>query len=351
MHLKLTLSLAVIMGSGAPAFAGDGAFKEFKSWQVSCSQTQTCSMRQYLSDNPLSNFELQRRGGPESPVSLVFAPSESAILENGSLEVSIAIDGGAPLPISAKNVAVDTDGGTVSLSGDFIGNGLIDDLKNGATATVEIKAGTSSLSADIPLAGAAASLLFIDEYQKRIGHTDALSAKGDKAPNPPLPIQDLRSIAELPDAVRAHFEEGGACADTDPLMFDGNSMSHKLDENTTIYVTPCGMSGAYNVPFQAFVDSFGMVTTLAFPVMLDGAPSATAQAYNLGYDYEDKRFSSFFKGRGIGDCGTFSEWKLSEGAMAPQLVLVEEAFRDCPSEISENETIDPAEWPKTRPLK
>ena len=109
MHLKLTLSLAVIIGSGAAAFAGDGAFKEFKSWQVSCSQTQSCSMRQYLSDNPLSNFELQRRGGPESPVSLVFAPSESAILEAGSLEVSIAIDGGAPLPISAKDVAVDTE--------------------------------------------------------------------------------------------------------------------------------------------------------------------------------------------------------------------------------------------------
>lgn len=350
MHFKLGLSLGILLASGLPAAAGGGAFKEFKSWQISCSQTDTCSMRQFLSDKPLSSFELQRRGGPESPVSLVISPSDSAILENEKLEATIAIDDGEPLSVAGKDVTVDATSGTVSLSGDFIGNGLIKSLKNGTTATVGIKAGTASVSAEIPLAGAAASLLFIDEYQKRIGHTDAMSAKGDKAPNPPPPIKDIRTIAELPDAIRVQFEDGGACADTDPLMFDGNAISHTLDENTTLYVTPCGSSGAYNVPFQAFVDSFDMVTTLAFPVMLDGAPSATAQAFNLGYDYEKETFSSFFKGRGIGDCGTFSQWALAEGSMGMQLVLVEEAFRDCPSEINENEIIDPAEWPKTWPL-
>lgn len=352
MHIKLGLSFALLLGGSLSALADDGAYKEFKSWQVACTQTQSCSMRQFLSGTPLSSFELQRRGGPETPVSLVISPSDSSLLENqNGLEVTLSVDGGQPFKVTGKDVIADTTSGTLSLNGDFIGNGLIDSLKNGTTAAVMIKTGMTSVSAEVPLAGAAASLLFIDEYQKRIGHTDAISARGDKAPNPPLPIKDIRTIAELPDAIRAQFEEGGACADTDPLMFDGNAMSHTLDENTTLYVTPCGSSGAYNIPFKAFIDSFDMVTTLAFPVMLDGAPSAATQAFNLGYDYEKRTFSSFFKGRGIGDCGTYSKWELGEGSMGTQLALVEETFRDCPSEFSENEIIDPSEWPKTWPLK
>lgn len=352
MHSKLGLTLAVLLGGSLSAVADDGAYKEFKAWQVSCSQTQSCSMRQYIADSPLSGFELQRRGGPETPVSLVLSASDSAITADADgLEVVLSIDGGQPLTISGDDVTVDTTSSTLTLSGDFISNGLIDSLKNGTTAAVQIKAGETSVSVEVPLAGAAASLLFIDEYQKRVGHTDALSAKGDKAPNPPLPIKDIRTIAELPGAIRAQFQEGGACADTEPLMLEGNAMSHTLDENTTLYVTPCGSTGAYNAPFQAFIDSFDMVTTLAFPAMLDGAPSATPQAFNLSYDYETKTFSSFFKGRGIGDCGTFSKWKFGEGSMGTQLVLVEETFRDCPAEFSENETIDPSEWPKTWPIK
>lgn len=351
-HLKLTLTLAALLGSALTSHAEDGAYKEFKDWQVSCSQTRACTMRQFLSDKPLSSFELQRSGKPEAPVVLVVSPSDNTVTENeGAAEASIAIDGGEPLVLSGASVTADPSAYAFRLSGDFIGNGLIESLKNGTTATITLKRGDKSAKGDLPLAGAAASLLFIDEYQDRIDHVDAITAKGDKAPNPALPVTDLTSIDELPEAIRTHFAEGGLCADTDPSMFNGNAMSHATDENTTVYMMPCGSSGAYNVPYMAFIDAFEMVTPLAFPEIQDGGPSATLQAFNLAYDWEAKRFSAFFKGRGIGDCGTYSQWQLKERAMGPQLVLVEETFRDCPEQFNETEEIDPGSWPKTWPLK
>lgn len=351
-HLKLTLTLAALLGSALSSQADDGAYKDFKDWQVLCSQTRSCTMRQFLAGTQLSGFELRRSGKPDAPVLLVVSPSDSALTESeGAPEATIAIDGGEPLVLTGPSVTAEAGTYAFTLNADFIGNGLIDGLKNGTTAKITLKRGDMTAAADLPLAGAAASLLFIDEYQDRIGHTDAMSAKGDKAPNPPLPVTDITSIADLPEAIRAHFAEGGNCADTDPSMLDGNALSHATDENTTIYVMPCGSSGAYNIPYAAYVDSFGMIAPLAFPTMLDGAPSASPQAFNLAYDLKEKRFSSFFKGRGISDCGTYSQWRLTEGVMGPQLVLIEETFRDCPEEFGDTNDIDPSTWPKTWPVK
>lgn len=348
----LTLTLTTLLSSTLAGHAEETGYKEFKSWQVLCGQTRSCGMRQFLSGKEISSFELQRRGGPDAPVVLIVSPSDNAITEaEGAPEATIVVDGSEPLVMKGASVTANAGAFSFTLTGDFIGNGLVDSLKNGTSATIALARGGKSAKAEFPLAGAAASLLFIDEYQDRIGHVDALTAKGDKAPNPPLPVSDIGTIDELPEAIRPQFAEGGVCADTDPSMLDGNALAHQLDENTTLYITPCGSSGAYNVPYAAYVDSFGMISQLAFPTMVDGAPSATPQAFNLDYDWKKKSFASFFKGRGISDCGTYSQWRLAEGAMGPQLVLVQETFRDCPEQFSETDEIDPESWPKTWPVK
>jgi hypothetical protein len=351
-HTKLLIALAALVGGASAGLAEDGAYKEFKSWQTFCGQTRACSMRQFLSDSALTSVELKRSGKPEAPVTLTVSASDTALTEGeGAAEVTIKVDDNAPVVVSNDAIAVDALASSFTLTGDFISSGLIETLKNGSNAAVTVSRNGRTAEATFPLSGAAASLLFIDEYQDRIGHSDAMISKGDKSPNPPLPVSDITRIEELPVGIRSQFAEGGACADTEPSMLEGNALAHKIDESSTIYITPCGSSGAYNVPYVAFIDAFEMVTPLAFPGMVDGAPSASTIAFNLGYDWETKRFSSFFKGRGIGDCGTYSEWKLVEGAMGTQLALVEEAFRDCPAEISEDQEIDPSEWPKTWPLK
>lgn len=349
---SLSLTFFALVGATSPGLAAESGFREFKSWQVLCSQTLSCGMRQFLSDNTISGIELQRSGMPEAPVVLILSPADSAIVEeDGEVDVQIVIDGGTPTVIGNADVDIDANAATLSLSGDFIGSGLVASLKNGTKATITISRGAKTIEGEIPLSGAAASLLFIDEFQKRVGHVDALSAKGDKAPNPAPPLSDIRRLSDFPDTVRSRFSPGGECGETEEAVLDGNALAHKLADEQTLYVTPCGMGGAYNMPYAVFLEAYGTVSTLAFPVMEDRAPSATIVAFNLSYDYEGKTFSAFFKGRGVGDCGTYSEWKLGEGAFGPQLVLIKEAFRDCPAEFNENDAVDPANWPKTWPLR
>lgn len=350
--LTLTLTLAALSGATSTVLAAESGFKEFKSWQVLCSQTLSCSMRQFVSNSALSSFELQRTGMPDAPVVLVVTPSDSTIVEaEGDISVQIGIDGDEPVTIPSAEIDIDVNAAALSLSGDFIGTGLVNSLKNGTAAQITISRGSKTVEGEMPLAGAAASLLFIDEFQKRVGHVDAMSAKGDKAPNPAPPVSDIRQLADFPETIRARFSAGGECSETEEAMLDGNALAHKLADEQTLYVTPCGMGGAYNMPYAVFVEAYGTISTLAFPMMQEGGPSGATVAYNLSYDFETKTFSAFFKGRGIGDCGTYNAWKLTEGAMGPQLVLVEEAFRDCPTEFNENDAVDPADWPKTWPLK
>lgn len=348
----LIMTLPFILGGAVSTQAEDSGYREFKSWQILCEQTLSCSMRQFLSDSPLSRIELKRSGKPEAPVTITVSVSDTSLTEGqGETEVSIKVDEEAPVVVPGGDIVVDTLASSLTLSGDFIGSGLIEMLKNGSNVAVTVSSNDKKVAATFPLSGAAASLLFIDEYQDRIGHTDAMISKGEKAPNPPLPVSDITMIEELPEAIRSQFAEGGACANTDISMLDGNALSHRIDESTTIYITPCGPSGAYNVTYVAFVDAFDMITPLAFPGMIDGAPSASTLAFNLGYDWKERTFSSFFKARGVGDCGTYSEWKLVGGAIGTQLALVEEASRDCPVEIDQNEAVDLSNWPKTWPLK
>lgn len=350
--LPPTLTFAALLSLTSAGLADDSGYKEFKSWQVLCSQTLSCSMRQFLSDTPFSSFELQRSAQPKAPVLLVISPRDSSIIDgNGDITAAIAVDGGKATAFTSAAISIDADAGILSLSGALIDSGFVDSIKNGSAAKLTITRGTKSIEGEIPLAGAAASLLFIDEFQKRVGHTDALTAKGDKAPNPAPPLSDIRRFSDFPEAVRARFAAGGECGETEEAMLDGNALAHKLADEQTLYVTPCGMGGAYNMPYAVMVDVYGTVSSLAFPVMQEGAPSAVTTAYNLSYDHEAGTFSGFFKGRGVGDCGTASSWKFAEGAMGPQLVLVEESFRDCPSEIEDNENSDPASWPKSWPLK
>ncbi len=169
---------------------------------------------------------------------LAVSPSDNALTESeGAPEATIAIDGGEPLLLTGPSVTAEAGTYAFTLNADFIGNGLIDGLKNGTTAKINFKRGDKTAAADLPLAGAAASLLFIDEYQDRIGHTDAMSAKGDKAPNPPLPVTDITSIADLPEAIRTHFAEGGSCADTDPAC--STAMRFRMQPMKTRRSTSC----------------------------------------------------------------------------------------------------------------
>lgn len=341
-------TFALLLSSAAITLAAGGGFKEFQTWQVICSQALDCSMRQFFSNASISQVEFRRAAGPETPLSIIVSTDRPEFSEDASdITGSIVIDDGPPLPISAENTHFDPVEAVWILSGDFIDSGLVARLKDGASMRLSLSRGAISVEGTVALAGVAASLLFIDENQMRVGHSDALSAKGDKPPSPAIPFRSIRSFDAFPDAIRHTFAEGGECADTEESQLDGNAFVHQLSDNEAIYATPCGTPGAYNFPYALFVDNFGSVTRMAFPVMQEGAPSTMANAYNLDYDFETRSLTAFFRGRGIGDCGTYNEWHLSSNQGGPALVLDRETSKDCDG----GDLGGPKNWPMQWPLK
>lgn len=348
-RFSLVLSVFALAACATPALA---QFKEFKSWQVLCGQSLSCDMRQFMAGSEISGIEIRRSAKPEAPVSIVLSTSEDTLsAASGDLSATLTIDGGNRWSIPASDIALAENGWSATLSGDFIGNGLVTAIRNGSKLQVALSRGATTVKAEIALSGAAASLLFIDEAQDRVGHTDALTAKGNKPPNPAPAISDIEAISDFPQAIQARFGDDGMCADTEDARFGGNALAHKLDANSTLYVTPCGMGGPYNLPYAVFLESFGSIKPLVFPTMAEGGPSTMEVAYNLAYDDKAGTFAAFFKGRGIGDCGTYSTWKLSTGAADTSLVLTEERVRDCPDEVDENASADIENWPQVWPRK
>ena len=175
-YLKATLTLVTLLSGALSSQADDGAYKEFKSWQVSCSQTRSCSMRQFLSDNPLSGFELQRSGKPEAPVVLVVSPSDNALIEGeGVVEVTISVDGSEPLVVTGSSVSAEPGTYAFTLNGDFINDGLIDSLKK-AYDSNEYKEFMSSRGFGVVWGDQAHFTSFMAEADKAMG--DAMRAAG-----------------------------------------------------------------------------------------------------------------------------------------------------------------------------
>lgn len=199
---------------------------------------------------------------------------------------------------------------------------LIDALSDGTTLTVV----SGSRRATVSLSGAAASLLWIDERQGRLGATSALIRKGDRAdatvpaaPSapivPPAPAisqsgygdqegQALPSAIEaLPSVVQCREETA-----FNPDLQDEVS-SARLGQDTVLWGVPCG-AGAYNF------------TTAWFTTRVDGSnpqrvtfPSTAEPRdvlVNAAYDPATRVMDAFDKARGIGDCGSADRWTWTE---------------------------------------
>lgn len=172
----------------------------------------------------------------------------------------------------------------------------------------------------ISLAGASAIMLWIDEQQGRLGTTTALVRRGEKSPQsapPAVVLPHLRSVAVEPlgpeDAiavgasVRADLPDD-ACEPLDPDLGIGDE-AWSTDDRTLVKLI-C-YRGAYNFGSSWFLVDSKAVTPLTFPIPADdgGAPmDTTTDLVNAELD-ANGNLSSFYKGRGIGDCGATGRWR------------------------------------------
>ncbi|MEM9278097.1 MAG: DUF1176 domain-containing protein, partial [Pseudomonadota bacterium] len=216
---------------------------------------------------------------------------------------------------------------------------------------LELDTNEGTRQVPISLSGVTASALFIDEAQDRLDRRDALQAKGDKEPKDvETRVTAIKSSADLPPAVLDYWKNAtDGCGDgrdeNDDIIERFGAISIALEYNSQLFVMPCGLPGAYNLPqtVLAFDGETKKVRIVALPVMGQRGPTVIDYAYNTDWDDRNSTLSAFYKGRGLGDCGTRTVWYW-EGGYYSNFQLVEEYAKDnCDGNCDD--------WPKVWPPK
>ena len=169
---------------------------------------------------------------------------------------------------------------------------------------------------EISLSGFAAATLWIDERQKRVGTVTAVIGRGDKPASavpvvPATPVARVAKIAsgpapkKAPAAVLAKARK--ACEASEP--FTEPEDATRLSGDQVMYWFHCKeMSGAYNYYYALVIAAPGAPPRLAqfsFPPESSDGDDADI---NPAFDQKTGTLTTLNKGRGLGDCGVFSEW-------------------------------------------
>ncbi|MCO6187227.1 DUF1176 domain-containing protein [Rhizobium sp. L1K21] len=352
--VSLWTSIPIVAGVFAvatftTAFAGAG--KTFGNWTAQCTNGLTCDVSHFgSSDDPFSVFELQRTSQPNAPVRINFALTDrEALKDAGTLQITAQADNGARIEMPGATIVYDEDNWRWTIGGDLPMDQLIAAMKEGSSLHVAIVGKTARIEGNLPLSGMTASLRYIDDQQGRVDRTDALEATGSKPPSEYAPASDITAFKDLPEAVRKDFEADGICSDLEESMFANMEAFIARFENDEVLIgAPCGSPGAYNAPFALYHGYGDDITTMALPTMRDGRPGVMTLPYNVSFDYRTRQIEAFFKGRGIGDCGSYHIWEFvdSEEGLTPTLVKEMEKG-DCDG----LEDGGPDNWPTLWPQK
>ena len=320
----------------AGAFAATGG--SYRDWALTCSPGLDCTASSFSAgDAALTSLSIRRGAGADDAPKLMIGLRDAAPLSG---RVTLRFEGGPSRDLPASAFKPDADGLSVSTdAADWLA-----DLRQASKVEIALTAGGKAESASFSLSGLVAALRKMDEDQQRTGTKSALIDKGDK----PLPDRatlptDIADAQALPASLRKLWSEGpGGCSDFGDTPPSPLGFSLPTGEDGRLFVLACGMAGAYNAPSRLYFESGDMADIVPVPSMSAEGPVASLELWNV--DWSGDRLVSFFKGRGIGDCGSYAEYRIDPDA--GRLTLIE--ARDQPECNGEG---DVDTWPQTWPLK
>lgn len=299
----------------AAATAADNPLHTFKDWIVGCDNGRSCMAVGQFPENDFTAFTIAVERGP--------LPDDQPVIwfrDDGESNPVDFAAGGKPIGIKFVtwkefDIAVAPASTAAALAA----------ILSPAKVTTIVKPGKDSYT--VSTNGAAAALRWMDVAQHRDGTVTALVAKGARpasaVPPPPalpavirrmpamLPPPDSLSAADVSKWRQQEFE----CEDEDPNpeMVE----SKRLDARTTlVMITASCASGAYNYAYIPVLVRKGEQPVLAKFEDLDSS-EMSQDLYNLywgGEGKDDRVLGSYFKGRGLGDCGGGTDW-VWDGAM------------------------------------
>lgn len=343
--------LAVVGLSAGPASA---EIKSFRDWTAACDNQRACSAYGFDADAVGGAYlRIERGGAPDAAIRITVAVD---VQDGGKFKLAFDDPAVAGLPGDAIAGATNQD--------DELKRLQVFDPPAVATLLASLRKAkklivtridppgatpSDPLTTAISLDGYAAAMLWIDDQQKRVGTVTAAIRPGDKpaAAIPPLPAQPVVTAAKAtggakPDAKKVPavvLAKAREVCDTTEHFTEAEDAT-RLDGGNVMYWFPCKeMSGAYNYFYALLVAAPGKPVRVAdfkTPRELGGKDSDTIETnMNPSFDDASRTLVLFNKGRGMGDCGSFSEW-VWDGA----------AFRMISSkDMSDCKGVPMSDWP------
>lgn len=321
----LVATLLVALGvTQAQAAKQPESFKQLREWFVACDNVRNCWAFGFR--DSLSDFRAHLR--------VVRAPEANAVPEveiyfqhegvgkHSRLKLSFDDASLGGLPAEALPATVEDDEIVrVKLPPALVPEFLVSARKAAFLTVEDLETPKANEGDDgkarISMSGATASLLFMDEQQRRVGTVTALAAKGDKpasaVPEPPRkPIvrlaQPYKSSAPLPKtppkavlnvARKVTADDFDEASRPDPIVA-------RLSASKTLWGVAVEVP-AYNYRYAFYIVENGRVRPAEFydPA---GERDSVNEVTLPEFDPATNVIKTFYRGRGLGDCGSTHEW-------------------------------------------
>lgn len=112
----------------------------------------------------------------------------------------------------------------------------------------------------------------------------------------------------LPEGLLEQHYSESRCDPLEDLIHGGETAAYPLPDGKTLYMIPCS-AGAYNWAYSFYVGENGWFYGLHWADYTDRwGWSGTDVLFLPTFDPESLTLTSFYKGRGLGDCGTWGRW-------------------------------------------
>jgi len=313
MRVIVAILASLIMWSPAAAETFGEKRAYFKDWLAACRPaTNYCSAITYINPNP----------GDGAVADYWLRVGRQIDGEQWEISMVTIVD----MPNSSSSIFFKTDTGEehwFSRGNDIVAYGGVNEfyllghsaelLFSEMIAGRRLDAGfwndaDQSLDFTFSLSGLSASLLWIDENQKRLGSPRIAGA---------LPIN--QTLAEdritlpgmLSDPLMELHAKTASCEPLYELIHAEDWGVYQVNNESLLYMIPC-TAGAYNFgySFYTYNTKYDQYQALLFADYWDSVGwTGTDVLINAYYDPETRTLGSFYKGRGIGDCGTSGEWR------------------------------------------
>jgi len=330
MSLLKALSLAIVLSSFSGVnFARSETVRQFKDWRASCDDNGNCKggVVDTRRNNTTATYRLEiaRKRGRNSFWTLSFVVIGDEVRTYEPLHVSVDFE--PPLQLEP-----DTDyqfgqqANTYNITGVTQGNILMRLFARGNDAFFNfLNSRGQETAARFSLKGLSATLLWIDDQQKRlksprtIGDPKSASA-ATQTPAPNAYTSGNTTVLapdKLPPAIaKLHFVDGQCDAMERPPLSDFGFETARLDQDNKLFLIPC-RAAAYNIVYRIYLKAANedRPRQLLFADYSNSLGwTGTQDLMNVSYDAKTKSLSAFYKGRGLGDCGSTSIYRWQQYA-------------------------------------